>query len=769
VGTLSRKVPVTCRRGIQKMRARRAPGNASASEIRFSDVAHYVGLSLLRDPSTGKTLAKGGPRVVAGDSKREVTGAGASRSSSLPALDNQGEADAEQLRSQMEWLRVEQRAEKDQLKKLEMCLSDSSLLERKAQKRAEKHREMRDYHQQRINEVDNKMSKLRDELRRHETASSSRSRPKDQPQSPTSPQSVARLCSGSLVESAMEVADTRRGGPEKSKGRSRSLHSTGMSSATSTSGLDMSQRGAATAASPHGGGATGTTVGSSTGIHGGVPATPASVADRNNTSRGTLGGYSDEAEGKHAAEETVLPHQQVQYKATAKRVPSSPHSPTSDSKGIREMDEELQDLHRHTIRRELVKRAKGAKKAFQLINLNGSGNICLQEFADGVSRLGVPWKEITGLKRDRELFSLFDQDKNFVIDFPELFPEEAAREKQEPKRLSTPQFWDHWCARNSDPDENPRGPKWSSPFVEETKNLDGMMEESEWRFSNTEELLDKKKWMSSTIRRMKSRGKSDARCREMLALHLPRGNGPETRDGVKTFSQLEVDACKKKYYESINEEVRKVQKAVGTMRDQRRLLQTYHKKLYVVALEPMMRKQEQVAAASSLAVQGFGDFANFRKNKDEKGESESADKPAAQKVKTLKMIAEEAHLELGEAEDLFRDYLKFCDPAEMLAFRAFQRYLTAVRPNRTFADSDMEAWWAQITQQNAGDAANMGATTTVDGTKSTIRRAEVDGAPGEASRRMQSPGDSRKAVARKKQCNFEQFAMWFGNSEVRGN
>merc|ERR1712183_900809 len=87
-----------------------------------------------------------------------------------------------------------------------------------------------------------------------------------------------------------------------------------------------------------------------------------------------------------------------------------------------------------------------------------------------------------------------------------------------------------------------------------------------------EQVVTRRAWMSATFKRMKFKGKTDARAREMVCLHLPRGSGPRDRDGVTTFSADELKACKKTYSESSLEPVKRVQKNIYDMREQRRNL-----------------------------------------------------------------------------------------------------------------------------------------------------------------------------------------------------
>merc|ERR1712050_794486 len=149
--------------------------------------------------------------------------------------------------------------------------------------------------------------------------------------------------------------------------------------------------------------------------------------------------------------------------------------------------------------------------------------------------------------KPRDLFKLFDQDKDGVVNFQELFPVQAAQKKQ-PERTTTPEFWGQWVRHNKDwQDWDLENPKAMRKEMWKPGNRDEELGLLQHKSDFTEEVHTKKKWMSATIRRLKSRGKSDARCREIVALHLPKGTGPKDRDDVQIFSQMEVRACKKSY------------------------------------------------------------------------------------------------------------------------------------------------------------------------------------------------------------------------------
>jgi Ca2+-binding EF-hand superfamily protein len=226
---------------------------------------------------------------------------------------------------------------------------------------------------------------------------------------------------------------------------------------------------------------------------------------------------------------------------------------------------------RQRIRSELVAIVGGAHEAFRILDLSRSGRVSFQEFSDGLSRLGIDWQEHTGLTKSRDLFKLFDLDKDGVLTMMELFPESQGGPAAS-LRVSTPDFWNNYCRSTANSSQG-RNPQWSNASKEE--ELRSLFDAAQLR----QDVTDKRKWMSSTIRRMKHQGKSDGRCREICARHLPRGTGPKDADDVHMFSDMEVKSCRRKYTEKVNQPARNIQKIVYEMREQRKVLQTSRQKM----------------------------------------------------------------------------------------------------------------------------------------------------------------------------------------------
>eukprot|EP00928_Gymnodinium_smaydae_P021835 TRINITY_DN18548_c0_g2_i2.p1 TRINITY_DN18548_c0_g2~~TRINITY_DN18548_c0_g2_i2.p1 ORF type:complete len:627 (-),score=129.24 TRINITY_DN18548_c0_g2_i2:80-1960(-) len=242
-------------------------------------------------------------------------------------------------------------------------------------------------------------------------------------------------------------------------------------------------------------------------------------------------------------------------------------------RGVDPIEEERREYFREAIRTEIITRAGGARAAFKSLDVNGSDKVSFQELVDGMEALGVDWRRITSFRSDRELMSLFDRDRDGVISLPELLPDAVGT------RLSTPDF----CRRYNQRVEFRRVPLWqpSSPEGE----LEALLATSE--MEHTQALG--RKQMSASFRRLKVNGKSDARCREILCHHLPKGTGPRFADSVPSFSKYDVDACKKEYAEQSTNPVRNIQKAVSDMREQRKSLASLRQRLCLTTSDFLLR------------------------------------------------------------------------------------------------------------------------------------------------------------------------------------
>lgn len=251
----------------------------------------------------------------------------------------------------------------------------------------------------------------------------------------------------------------------------------------------------------------------------------------------------------------------VSYPTSLRGFPSREPTPTAIAEDARQV-----------IRSELMRSAGGSHEAFRAMDLSGSRHVSFQEFSTGLSRLDIQWREVTGLRSTRELFKLFDLEKKGVLTLEELFPETKLARGH--ARISTPDFWSQWCRRTED-DGQVRGPRWQAGWE---KELQTTLESTQVR----QDVSDKRRWIAATMRRMKNQGKSDARCREVCAMHLPKGTGPKDREDVHTFSDIEVKSCRKDYSEQVNGPVRNIQKTVYEMREQRKVLQVSRQKLACV-------------------------------------------------------------------------------------------------------------------------------------------------------------------------------------------
>lgn len=234
------------------------------------------------------------------------------------------------------------------------------------------------------------------------------------------------------------------------------------------------------------------------------------------------------------------------------------------------------------------------------MDLSNSGRVCMQEFQDGLERIGCPWQELTGYKFFLDVFALFDQNKKGVIFLDELFPVEVRIAEE--RRLNTPDFWDQWCEWSDDYtdlsgyDRNPHWGQEGPPRQELVRIYKAKQKLKEY--------CDERTSMRSAFRRLKSKGKSDARVRECLASWLPRGTGPKDRQAVPTFSETEIRKCKTQYNDGYQNHVRSIQKEVYSMREQKQMLADTRQQLFTITgplLAAARFEEEKKAAAASFA------------------------------------------------------------------------------------------------------------------------------------------------------------------------
>eukprot|EP00929_Paragymnodinium_shiwhaense_P094042 TRINITY_DN5442_c0_g1_i1.p2 TRINITY_DN5442_c0_g1~~TRINITY_DN5442_c0_g1_i1.p2 ORF type:complete len:516 (-),score=123.97 TRINITY_DN5442_c0_g1_i1:294-1841(-) len=259
------------------------------------------------------------------------------------------------------------------------------------------------------------------------------------------------------------------------------------------------------------------------------------------------------------------------------------------------MSEEDANKHKETLRRAMIKYSGSAKKAFQCIDLNGSGSASLQEFVDGLRRMRVKWQELTGLKTERDLILLFDRDRDGTIAIAEMFPE-VYRKKEGPERMDTPEFWNDWCKNNKDLDPSLSFPEAQWHYANLQERMTAHSDANEVR----EEAANRRRWISSHYRLLRKDGKSNRQCRQWIAHHLP-GATTSARAQVEAFNGGELTergalaAAQEAtaYQEQVMAPVRNVATAVASMREQRRDFAATRKLLFSVVLEPLVKAEEE--------------------------------------------------------------------------------------------------------------------------------------------------------------------------------
>jgi hypothetical protein len=256
-----------------------------------------------------------------------------------------------------------------------------------------------------------------------------------------------------------------------------------------------------------------------------------------------------------------------------------------------------------------------------MMDCSGSGRVTYGEFESAISRFGIRWQELTGIKRVNDLFRLFDHDNAGYLDKAKLFPSIVV----DPDRtgLSTPDFWKKYCARTRDVDPfEKRFAVWAPT------GLEADLHKAQTLANNLTEIDRKRRAMKATFWRLKARGKSDARCREVVALHLPKGTGPLVSDSVPMFCKKDVSACHRRYTEAINSDVKKITKNVADIRDSRAALTTCRRTMLSIdslrKYEEERRAEKQKEQLASCGFSGFG-MGTVKKDQDEIPQASDSD------------------------------------------------------------------------------------------------------------------------------------------------
>lgn len=477
--------------------------------VHFSDVARLKSLSLLRTPA----LTRCSPNVA----------------KNLPTLVVAAHPDGvgEEASS-----RREEQAKREELHKLEMCLQRELFQERLAQKRSHQDMDLRDFHRARAEVAEKSIAKL-----------------------------ISKLPAEDRTRHAHEtLGKVNTSGPTRNVGR----WARGFPAIKGSEQMGIDDTGA---------------LATSSSAPGELPSLvpPSTAPPRVRTEE------AYEAIGKGAIDEWMMRKNAATVSSEASTCSPNTtrqsffsnrqHNSRTRSFSSGAWQRPSEEDRRQVIRSELIEAVGSPIKAFRIMDLSGSGRVSFQEFSDGLERLDIQCEELTSLKKLREVFKLFDLDKDGTISLEELFPETVLSE-MESNRISTPDMWSRWCKGTKDCIEA-REPCWQENPDEELQLLFDTVQARE-------AVSEKRKWMSSTMRRLKNQGKSDARCREVLALHLPRGTGPKDRDDVPTFSDFEVKNCRKDYCEQVSLPVRNIQKTVYDMREQRKVLQEARHRLRTV-------------------------------------------------------------------------------------------------------------------------------------------------------------------------------------------
>lgn len=320
-----------------------------------------------------------------------------------------------------------------------------------------------------------------------------------------------------------------------------------------------------------------------------------------------------------------------------------------------------------------------------------------------------------------------------------------------------------------------------------------------------QEAAERRRWMCSTIRRLKTRGKSDSRCRELVAKHLPKGTGPKDRSEVKFFSELDAKKVEVLYKDDVSEKVRFINNHLHDMSDQRRSLQDSKKKI-----ARLLHHQSASAWDGHVTPRHGGQRNNASTSATASAEGEDSsnaiDKPGVARTTSRRARPETTSGDGGAAKTIVTEAAGGLSTPEIEAFeieelrilfaksavngklspQGFGKVVESLRPGEPAAQ-EVETWWAEVR--------SLGSATLGDDQKNLAPAADASSPPRKLSNLMNpedvldsSHSDQRKSVqevmhemlidpsklpkAKKssvsqQEANFESFLKWYSGSALR--
>lgn len=128
------------------------------------------------------------------------------------------------------------------------------------------------------------------------------------------------------------------------------------------------------------------------------------------------------------------------------------------------LDSALRELPpAQAMRTALLLKFGSLRSVWRMLDSNGSGSLSYSEFAEGIERSKVPWKEITGLPQLKDVFKLFDVDGDHEVSLVEFlgFPDADDHHTKGPVPTAT--MWKRYINNvKLSPMTLCRQPKWNT-------------------------------------------------------------------------------------------------------------------------------------------------------------------------------------------------------------------------------------------------------------------------------------------------------------------
>jgi len=379
--------------------------------------------------------------------------------------------------------------------------------------------------------------------------------------------------------------------------------------------------------------------------------------------------------------------------------------------------------------------------AYRYLDIYETNILRAAELVHFIEKAGIGWKDILETKDVRQVYRLWsrEEDPEFPINLRTMFPVEADL-MAKTRRTATPDFWKRWVRKNLDLSTAARTPVWKDNGPD--KQLNMLLESIQRR----QQVQDRRKWMEETCFRLKARGKTSNAIRTIICRHLPRGTGVRDSEGISSFSDQDLKAVKRSYYDAMQKPLKSIQKVVYDLRGQRQVLMKSRKQLYNITDKILKAKEEEDRIKGLALDMGKCGLGKARKTAMIQKEFVPPKIEMTEQEKKMSHLADKLGLNLDEVECLYGEFKKYDkDDSDYIEKREFsilfQDILNMYGDGTRFTEFELDRHW------------------------DTMRMAYVDqtleGENGQSRMEAMEAAVENVSKLRKDSISFGGFATWF--------